>query len=437
MPDPQEKEMRQAPIPPWLSSLHGPDESGDGGNIAGGEPPNAPLSIGGGTSAESEGERREVEREESLREDRRGTMPEPDGGWEDEGWGGGGGAGDLGDGGEEEEEEEWGGGRKAWGEELEDDERAFEEFSDGGSPPDVESDGRVSDVRRRGELGQDGGALRRTTMLDLLEGNLPVEAKGKGDGGSRLEGDVAFPPNLEGIMEEMRVLAQKDLDRKQRRHTHDTVEEDGADRGEEEEDSWDEDVAGSDEAGEYGEREAAAEQGPEEQAREAMRQMLADAPGGGRVDSPATADGGGNVANAVATRDGESFDVSDGREEDEEEYEDWTPLMHEGTRERTEALLGVVDILEDDAMEAARRADAGQGRGEGGRGAGTAVQATLRARLRTLTESHRCKQAIRFVEEEYPKEVREWGSVVGFWRRPIGIVLLTVSRRGERIGRGA
>ncbi|CAM9692829.1 unnamed protein product [Laminaria digitata] len=101
----------------------------------------------------------------------------------------------------------------------------------------------------------------------------------------------------------------------------------------------------------------------------------------------------------------EFLDREEGEEEEEEEYEDWTPLMHDGLKERTVALLGVVKILEVDAMAAARRADA-ESRlgGDGGGRAGPAVEATMRARLRALTEARLSRKAIKFVEEEYPKE---------------------------------
>ena len=106
----------------------------------------------------------------------------------------------------------------------------------------------------------------------------------------------------------------------------------------------------------------------------------------------------------------EFHEGGEGEEEtEEEEYGDWTPLMHEGLKERTVALMGVAKILEADAMAAARRADADSGfggRGGSGGGAGAAVEATMRARLRTLTEARLCKKAIKFVEEEYLKEVR-------------------------------
>lgn len=407
-------------MPPWLSSLHDDSSGAIGdGNIEESEAPNAPLRIGDGASAagESDGDMREAETDEISWGDGREGVPEPDGGWEGEGWGGRGStAGDVdGRGGAEE----WGGGHESWGEGFEENERHSEELSGIGSAPVRGSDSRVR--RREEEVArQGGGALRQTTMLDLLEGNIPSEVEARGDGGGGLlEGDVAFPPNMEGVMEEMRVLAQKDLDRKQRRHKHEPVDADG-EEDEEEEGDWDEEGSDWDEAvgreDDDNGMEVVAGQDPEEQAREALKQMLVDTPLGRAVDSSQAAAGGSNVANAVAARDEDSLDANDERDDDDDddEYEDWTPLMHEGIRGRTEALLGVVEVLEADAMEAARRADAAQGRrgGRGARrGAGSAVQATLRARLRVFTESHRCTQAIRFVEEEYPKEVRQWGEI--------------------------
>ena len=225
------------------------------------------------------------------------------------------------------------------------------------------------------------------------------------------------PENIDDIMEEMRTLAQQDLDRKKNRHRHFRESEGGGDdegeyadddgggwegeEGEEEED-WSDEGIDQGEKDEEGEREmrggggvdqraTVAGEDPEEQARAALEEIMAESasrsgrsldreapsslasPSGGKI-------GGGNTAAAsefgterslTSEQDERGLEAmeefhegGEGEEEtEEEEYGDWTPLMHEGLKERTVALMGVAKILEADAMAAARRADADSGFG--------------------------------------------------------------------------
>lgn len=380
-----------------------------------------------------------------------------------------------------------------------------------------EADRGLADSRKsRGESGLAGGILKRTTMLDILEGDRrnPKDrvkwVAGEGGDGDSV-GKLVFPDNVESIMAEMRAVVQEDMDRKARQHSHlgkskgkqkqeDEDDEDDDDEGEGEEDEGWEEEENDDQwdGGKLDEKWSAADNDPEVEARLEFKRLIQESTEKREeLESPiwlssrgAAATGGEGEENFVEddeTKDGYlknetvgefenkatsfknvtpnrekdagssiSFSSSysseqhdegtakeplslvegdlhdrryispkgneqqgaltvqerDSQEENEEDDDDenndgWVPVMHEGLKDRTKALMGVVEILQADAMAAARRADAKNGfQNDGGdKKAGPAVQAVLRARLNTLTESRKCIKAIDFIQVEYPKEV--------------------------------
>ncbi|CAM9164248.1 unnamed protein product, partial [Hapterophycus canaliculatus] len=368
------------------------------------------------------------------------------------------------DGWEEEEEDKGDPEQESWGKKY----LSAQEQSPRRENVDTVSKGTEVSSRRSREVSP-GGLFRRVTMLDLLEGDQALGEDAKGGGGSRGDPDAdvgsdafALPENLEDMMEEVRRLAQEDLERKKRRHLHLKAEEEGDEDGdwedlEEEEAEEGEgrlsvDTEEEEEEEEFGmEGVSSAREEPEAQADAVFEAMMAKAAvrGEGREQqqqqqqrnddgsdihaasfydgddeeetSALTADSGGGDDATNLLHDGSSLidqleqlqiqeqhTIDDQVEEKEDEYEDWTPLMHEDTNVRTHALMGVVRLLEVDAMEAARVADAEKGFGPGGpregEGPGPAVRQTLWARLRTLTEARKVRKALKFVEEEYPKE---------------------------------
>ncbi|CBN74088.1 conserved unknown protein [Ectocarpus siliculosus] len=356
--------------------------------------------------------------------------------------------------------------REGWGgwEEEEDDVSGRESRRREHQSPEGTGDpaGRVSS-RLSGRSGEEEGVFKKASMLDLLEGD---QADGGVSGGEAKEtgwsededGRLVLPDNLEGMMEEVRALAQQDLDRRKNRHPHlrgkgdddddDDDWEEEEEEEEEEEDQWgleEEEALGIEDVGATREEEQEEEFGfedvgakrdePEVEANAAFEEMLAESrtqtlgadqeqeqeqiqrfgDDDGDEDTSSFLDGEeiADVEDIDSVHDGSSLIDQLDRlqtqqqddEEAEEEYEDWTPLMHQGLKERTEALMGVVQLLEADGMAAARAADAEKGFRVGGEGgAGPAVRRMLRSRLKTLTESRRCKEAIKFVDEEYPKE---------------------------------
>lgn len=420
-------------MPPWLSTLQSQGAEGSLENAAQSEP--LGIDDGGEESGREDWGRGEGGLEEETRPF-------------DERYGG------------DKEEEEW---ESEYRSRSDGDDVIMAEKRSGNVPRDVQK------RRGQGERGAaQAGALKRPTMLDILEGGSAGGVgmgmgMGEREGGSEEPDDndtLRIPPNMDEIMEEMRMLAQQDLDRKKQRHRHLGQQDEGTGDGEDEEghgwegeeDGWEgeEGWSGEEGGGEGGGGEegvgrwptASAGVDPEEQARALLEEMMTEAGSkGGRrkIDgelSPSAAPNGcetstsggisaGSDSGAERSLAGkqderelrsmeelQGIDEGEMQHEDKEEveYEDWTPLMHDGLKERTAALLGVVEMLEVDAMAAARLADAESGFGGGGAGAGLAVEAIMRARLKTLTEARRSKKAVRFIEEEFPKEVRRKGS---------------------------
>lgn len=312
----------------------------------------------------------------------------------------------------------------------------------------VEDVGERWSAKRRnaGELHKnDGGVLKRPSMLDIMEGNLP---QGRGEQGTGLmlddeTGELIFPSNMDEIMSEMKMLAQQDLDQRKHRHKHlqaDEVEDDEQEEEFESEgfggDIMVDTEEGDDEEelqdGDYDEKEeefegegfggdimADTEEGDDDeaeaQARAELERMIAMQSNGvderfeeGALWNRDPAGMSAMLPEELSRSDSQEGLVEHlgGEDEEEEEGDDWTPLMHEGLRDRTMALFGVVDLIEADVMEAAKRADEEVGYPRGGGTAGPAVHRTMRARLRCLTEARRCEKAIEFVEKEFPKEVR-------------------------------
>ena len=467
LPDPRDREIIQAPLPPWepgsmeLSGAHSPMDllRGMQAGVEGLNAQPAAIGVGDGFSkndwnAEEDlrsGEADVNAREKAVAEVSRdweegGDIRDaartvwaqeqtgPDANWDDEGWAG------------VEQDEEgsssgYGAGSGRMGTLTHGEEGEGLELENWGeSKAAAEEDARAKPERpwMRG-LQDEGGVLRSPTMLDILEGNLPRGREGsdeersseermEGDDGSRNE--VELPPNIDEIMAEMRSLVQQDLDGRRQRHKHlsdageEEEEEENREEQSSEEDGWFEDDSDEELLEEDGEeeedgfgREMVAESAgvdADSQARVELKRLMAEFSGSGRslaegydtkrgLDANADDPSVGMTAEELAPwhRESDSQEVID----DREESRDWTPLMHESVHKRTVALLGVVRLLEADAMEAARRADEEMGfPREDGR-AGPAVHATMRARLRCLTESRRCKKAIQFVEREYPEEV--------------------------------
>ncbi|CAM9188715.1 unnamed protein product [Ectocarpus sp. 4 AP-2014] len=436
LPDPRDRERIEAPVPHWLSGeasdplpgLAEQQQQQQQLGIGGGDGDLGGSDVGGGEG----GHRDRLLDFDGHGDDGGDFVRSSDGGSVREGWGKW----------EEEEEEEDVSGRES---------RRREYQSPEGTG---DSAGRVSN-RLSGRSGKEEGMFKKTSMLDLLQGD---QADGRVSGGEPKEtgwsededGRLVLPDNLEGMMEEVRALAQQDLDRRKNQHPHlrgkgdddDDDDDDDWEEEEEEEDQWglEEEELGIENVGATSEEEQKKEFGfedvsakrdePEVEANAAFEEMLAKsrAQTSGADQKHIQHFGDDDDEDASSFLDGEEIadvedidNVHDGGslmdqldrlqtqqqddEEAEEEYEDWTPLMHQGLKERTEALMGVVQLLETDGMAAAKAADAEKGFRVGGEGgAGPAVRRMLRSRLKTLTESRRSKEAIKFVDEEYPKE---------------------------------
>eukprot|EP00903_Cladosiphon_okamuranus_P021987 g20217.t1 len=400
LPDPRDRERIEAPAPHWLdmqgSSVSDPLLPGDGPR----EQQPQQLGIGDGLEA-------------------------GDGGWDNRERGFGGAGQESADYVDDEDDEEDDG--DSWSKTPEkrrqgmEEQRSAEKESWSRSYPAAQmSLSETSVSSTAGKEGTAGGVFKRVTMFDLLEGDLArgrEEEEEETADSSREEkragggGGLVFPDNLGEMMEEVRMLAQQDLDRKKQRHAH--LRDEGGDN-----ESWDDDGDGDEEEDEdeddweYGGEEDFTPEGSffEDHGEEDSTVALPSTDDGDPSD--AVHDGNSlmdQLGQFQLQRQEEATQDNDDDDDDDDEYEDWTPLMHEGLKERTQALMGVVKLLEVDAMAAARAADVEKGFGVVGgarekEGAGPAVRRTLRARLKALTESRQSKKAIKFVEEEYPKE---------------------------------
>ncbi|CAM9548080.1 unnamed protein product [Scytosiphon promiscuus] len=251
----------------------------------------------------------------------------------------------------------------------------------------------------RGREGTPGGVFKRVTMLDLLEGDQSRGEDGRGGSSSKGEleaeggGDgLALPDNLEEMMEEG-VSTVREEPEAQADTAFEQMMAEAVARGEEEEQQHDDgsdiDVAFSFNGDGEGEGSAlSADSGEEDDDTNLVHD------GSSLMDQ---------LEKLQLQRENPDEDDQVEKQEKEEEYEGWTPLMHEDINVRTRALMGVVGLLETDAMAAARAADAEKGFAPE-QGAGPAVRETLYARLKTLTEARSVKKAMEFVDEEYPKE---------------------------------
>lgn len=327
-------------------------------------------------------------------------------------------------------------------------------------------------VDKRGK--GDGALGGRLSMFDVLNQTRFDEMSSRekaGQQGDQSKPDkLVFPPNVEDIMEEMRAMAQQDLDRRADRHRHGKGAA-GVEEGEGSDEEWEEDDWEGEENAEGGayvgqewtedseaeghatEIDAAAVDGPEAQAHASLQDIIAEsltltegverseddasdvADDGDMFDGLSEASdtaAGSRLLDQFEQREVELEQLQPEQQEEEEEeseemYEDWEPVMHQNMKDRTEALMEVVSILEVDAMEAARRADSSAGRMGEGAEAGQAVRGTLLARLKSLTEARRCTQAIRFIEEEYPKEVSFQGDLGNVYAFHVHLCMLLSS----------